>query len=98
VSFMRDSQLAGRESPCRDNTIEGNVGVADESLHASRIAADNGFAGAAGQPAPAAFPKGFLEGFVERFPVRSRGGFIEAFAQIALPDDKHAAGGRPAVS
>jgi hypothetical protein len=23
----RDSLLAGRESPCRDNTIEGNVGV-----------------------------------------------------------------------
>jgi hypothetical protein len=27
-----DSLLAGRESPCRDNTIEGNVGV-----RASRI-------------------------------------------------------------
>ena len=28
VSFMEhDSLLAGRESPCRDNTIEGNVGV-----------------------------------------------------------------------
>src|ERR1700733_16078046 len=28
VSFMdTDSLLAGRESPCRDNTIEGNVGV-----------------------------------------------------------------------
>src|SRR6202042_1727009 len=28
VSFMdTDSLLAGHESPCRDNTIEGNVGV-----------------------------------------------------------------------
>jgi hypothetical protein len=28
VSFIRhDTLLAGRESPCRDSTIEGNVGV-----------------------------------------------------------------------
>src|ERR1700744_1826005 len=33
VSFIgTDSLLAGRESPCRDNTIEGNVGVRVESL------------------------------------------------------------------
>src|SRR6201993_1334715 len=33
VSFMKQqSLLAGRESPCRDNTIEGNVGVGGESL------------------------------------------------------------------
>src|ERR1700723_3689215 len=36
VSFMgTDSLLAGRESPCLDNTIEGNVGVWDESLGAA---------------------------------------------------------------
>jgi hypothetical protein len=50
--------LAGRESPCRDNTIEGNVGV-----WASRIlrlmARDNGDARAGGQPARRAFPKAF---------------------------------------
>src|SRR4029079_5416091 len=27
VSFIDDSLWPGRESPCRDNTIEGNVGV-----------------------------------------------------------------------
>src|SRR5579872_4522813 len=36
VSFIgTDSLLAGRESPCRDNTIEGNVGVWGESLEAA---------------------------------------------------------------
>jgi hypothetical protein len=55
--------LAGRESPCRDNTIEGNVGV-----WASRVAAlmagDNGEAEAGGQPPPKAFPKAFVKAFV----------------------------------
>src|SRR5580692_6570403 len=36
VSFIgTDSLLAGRESPCRDNTIEGNVSVWVESLAAA---------------------------------------------------------------
>src|SRR6202795_5144126 len=36
VSFMNhDSLLAGRESSCRDNTMEGNVGVVGESLPAA---------------------------------------------------------------
>jgi hypothetical protein len=50
--------LAGRESPCRDNTIEGNVGV-DESLIAALVERDNGEAGAEGQRPRKAFPKGF---------------------------------------
>jgi hypothetical protein len=36
VSFIgTDSLLAGRESSCRDNTIQGNVGVWGESLGAA---------------------------------------------------------------
>jgi hypothetical protein len=65
ILSWQDSQVARRESPCRDNTIEGNVSVEDESLQASRISRDNGFAGAGGQPAPAAFPKGFLKAFAK---------------------------------
>src|SRR3954453_15002322 len=43
--------LAGRESPCRDNTIEGNVGVWASRF--SRLSCpDNGEAQAGGQPAP----------------------------------------------
>jgi hypothetical protein len=57
--MKQQSLLAGRESPCRDNTIEGNVGVDGESLSASLMARDHGFAMASGQPAEAAFPKAF---------------------------------------
>src|SRR5271165_6342195 len=52
-----DSLLAGRESPCRDSTIEGNVGVWGEA-YAPLMDRDNGDAGAEGQPPLAAFPKG----------------------------------------
>ena len=54
-----DSLLAGRESPCRDNTIEGNVGVVGESPKGGSHGRDNGEGAAAGQPAQAAFPKAF---------------------------------------
>src|SRR5215813_11069576 len=37
--------------------MEGNVGVEGESLRASRMDRDNGFAMASGQPAGRAFPK-----------------------------------------
>ena len=58
-----DSLLAGRESPCRDNTIEGNVSVGGESL--MRLTGrNNGDAAGEGQPQPAAFPKGFIKPFV----------------------------------
>src|SRR6185312_10241803 len=61
VSFMsQESLLAGRESPCRDNTMEGNVGVEGESLRAPRMERDNGFAMAVRQPARRAFPKAFV--------------------------------------
>jgi hypothetical protein len=53
-----NSLLAGRESPCRDNTIEGNVGL-DESPFAALLERDNGEAEAEGQRPRAAFPKGF---------------------------------------
>ena len=52
------SLLAGRESPCRDNTIEGNVGVGRIALCGS-YGRDNGEAGAGGQRPREAFPKGF---------------------------------------
>jgi hypothetical protein len=48
--------LAGRESPCRDNTIEGNLGVEAKAPHK---AADNGEANGRGQPADQPFPKAF---------------------------------------
>jgi len=80
-----DSLGETRESPCRDNTIEGDVGVADESLQASRIGRDNGFAGAGGQPAAAAFPKGFIE-------VR------EALTQVAHANDQTLASPRRRLS
>jgi hypothetical protein len=57
----QESFLAGRESPCRDNTIEGNVGVGGESLLAPLMARDNGFAVARGQSGTASFPKPFAE-------------------------------------
>jgi hypothetical protein len=60
------SLLAGNESPCRDNTIEGNVGVDREASGASD-SGDNGCAGAQGQPAGLAFPKAFKEPFEEPF-------------------------------
>jgi hypothetical protein len=54
--------LAGRESPCRDNTIEGNVGVWVSRFR--RLSArDNGEGRAEGQPPPGAFPKPFKEPF-----------------------------------
>jgi hypothetical protein len=56
--------LAGRESPCRDNTIEGNVGVW-LSRFCGSLGCDNGEAAAEGQPPPRAFPKAFIEAFVE---------------------------------
>jgi hypothetical protein len=52
--------LAGRESPCRDNTIEGNVGVGASRFRAPLMARDNGFAMAPGQPDKARFPKPFV--------------------------------------
>src|ERR1700726_2730605 len=72
VSFIgTDSLLAGRESPCRDNTIEGNVGV-----WASRFWRlswpDNGEAGPQGQPTRRAFPKAFV--WLIRQPLRRRRG------------------------
>jgi hypothetical protein len=39
--------------------MEGNVGVAGESLVAPLMARDNGFAMAWGQPGPPSFPKPF---------------------------------------
>jgi len=51
-----DSLLAGRESPCRDNTIEGNVGVWASRL-LRLMAGDNGEAGAGGQPPQGLFPR-----------------------------------------
>src|SRR6202021_867357 len=61
-----DSLLAGRESPCRDNTMEGNVGVwTSRFLRLS--AGDNGEAGAFGQPPRGAFPKAFVWVFIEVF-------------------------------
>jgi hypothetical protein len=54
-----NSLLAGRESPCRDNTIEGNVGVWTSRL-AALMERDNGEAGAEGQPPAGAFPKAFV--------------------------------------
>jgi hypothetical protein len=67
VSFIElVSLLAGNESPCRDNTIEGNVGVDREASGASD-SGDNGCAGAQGQPAGLAFPKAFKEPFEEPF-------------------------------
>src|SRR5258707_12162376 len=57
VSFMDTiSLLAGRESPCRDNTIEGNVGVWASRLR-RLMAGDNGEAGAGGQPRQGLFPR-----------------------------------------
>ena len=58
----RDSLLAGRESPCRDSTIEGNVGVWLSRAWATLMHRDNGEAGAGGQPPHRAFPKGFAGG------------------------------------
>src|SRR5438309_5418365 len=67
VSFIsKILPLAGRESPCRDNTIEGNVGVWGEA-YAPLMGCDNGGAAAGGQPLPAAFPKGFVERFIKVF-------------------------------
>jgi hypothetical protein len=61
-----DSLLAGRESSCRDNTMEGNVGFVASRF--PRLSwADNGEAGAFGQPPQRAFPKAFLEAFLEAF-------------------------------
>jgi hypothetical protein len=67
VSFIsKILPLAGRESPCRDNTIEGNVGVWGEA-YAPLMDRDNGEAAAEGQPPPEAFPKGFMEAFIKAF-------------------------------
>ncbi|HEY0908965.1 MAG TPA: hypothetical protein VGD75_01905 [Bradyrhizobium sp.] len=58
-----DALLAGHESPCRDNTIEGNVGVRlSRFLRLSWD--DNGEARAEGQPPPRAFPKAFIAAFM----------------------------------
>jgi hypothetical protein len=73
--------LAGHESPCRDNTIEGNVSVWLSRFRGS-LGCDNGEAAAEGQPPPRAFPKAFIKAFVELlasfFGARCRG-FHEAF-------------------
>src|SRR5580692_8771270 len=85
VSFIgTDSLLAGRESPCRDNTIEGNVGVW-ASRSRRLYGSDNGEAGAVGQPPSPAFPKGFMERFMERFVEGLGAGFIEAFSGLTWP-------------
>jgi hypothetical protein len=74
VSFIKlVSLLAGRESPCRDSTIEGNVSVGREASCASGRR-DNGCAAASGQPAGLAFPKAFEEAFEKPF--------IEPFAGV----------------
>src|SRR5215475_10736296 len=65
VSFIRDSRLAGRESPCRDNTIEGNVGVEHESLQASRMGATMAMPGREGNQPHALFPR-LLRGLRDR--------------------------------
>jgi len=57
VSFMGTILCwQGANLHCRDNTIEGNVGVWGESLP-RLIAGDNGEAGAGGQPARGLFPR-----------------------------------------
>jgi hypothetical protein len=71
-----DALLAGRESPCRDNTIEGNVGVWLSRFW--RLSCrDNGEAGAEGQPLPGAFPKPFA-GVIAMFALR----FAKKFRQV----------------
>jgi hypothetical protein len=72
-----DALLAGRESPCRDNTIEGNVGVWLSRFRGS-LGCDNGEAAAEGQPPPRAFPKAFRELLAGFFGALCRG-FDEAF-------------------
>jgi hypothetical protein len=69
----QDSLLAGRESLCRDNTIEGNVGVRDESHLAARMAATMARPGPQGNrrarlfprllPIPSLLPRLFPEAF-----------------------------------
>jgi hypothetical protein len=53
-----DALLAGRESPCPDNTIEGNV-MLEETREPRLLERDNGEGGAGGQPAAGAFPESF---------------------------------------
>src|SRR5580692_5518051 len=85
---MHDTLLAGRESPCRDNTIEGNVGVWVSRFR--RLSArDNGEGRAEGQPAPGAFPKPFKEpfeglfrGFSEALQRPPDRGFPQAFEAV----------------
>jgi hypothetical protein len=60
--------------------------------------ADNGFAGAAGQPAPTAFPKGFPKGFANGFLKGAIERFLEAFAQVALPNHGCAASRRQSIA
>jgi hypothetical protein len=75
--------LAGRESPCRDNTIEGNVGVWLSRFRGS-LGCDNGEAAAEGQPPPRAFPKAFIKpllGFYRAFLAR----FAEAPMEPFIP-------------
>src|SRR5690242_18259527 len=60
VSFIKTDSLSARsESPCRDNTIDGNLGVGD-APDAPLQGGDNGCAAARGQPAVQAFPKAFM--------------------------------------
>jgi hypothetical protein len=59
------SLLAGRESPSRDNTIDGNVSVEERAV-AALVERDNGEAATGGQRPRTAFPKGF-EALVRAF-------------------------------
>src|SRR3981081_4385238 len=67
VSFM-DTILCwqGRESLCRDSTIEGNVGVRGEPAFCGSDGRDNGEAGASGQPARRV-SQGFSQGFCRAY-------------------------------
>ena len=59
--------LAGRKSPCRDNTIEGNVGVWGGLAVMQLVDRDNGEARAEGQRPRRAFPKAFCRGFCRAY-------------------------------
>ena len=71
-----DALLAGRESPCRDNTIEGNVGVWASRLR--RLSGPRQWRGRGrGQPRRGLFPRLLRAGFQMRFP---RAGIPQRFA------------------
>ena len=61
-----DSLLAGRESLCRDNTMEGNVGVRDEQPLAARMAGTMARPGPKGNRRARLFPA-FSQGLSQDF-------------------------------